>query len=51
MEKRLFFRAAMAGLGKYCLGGYGWVYRIMQELFKTKSNGRTARTMASTTCI
>ena len=24
---------------------------LMQELFKTKSNGRTARTMASTTCI
>ena len=24
---------------------------LMQELFKTKSNGRTARRMASTTCI
>ena len=23
MEKRPFFRAAMAGLGKYCTGGYG----------------------------
>ena len=23
MEKRLFFRAAMAGLGKYHMGGYG----------------------------
>ena len=30
MEKRPFFRAAMAGLGKYCMGGYGWigVYRV-----------------------
>ena len=23
MEKRPFFPAAMAGLGKYCTGGYG----------------------------
>ena len=30
MEKWLFFRAAMAGLGKYCMGGYGriGVYRV-----------------------
>ena len=30
MEKRSFFRAAMAGLGKYCTGGYGLigVYRV-----------------------
>ena len=30
MEKRLFFRAAMAGLGKYHTGGYGriGVYRV-----------------------
>ena len=30
MEKRPFFRAAMAGLGKYCTGGYGriGVYRV-----------------------
>ena len=30
MEKRLFFRADMAGLGKYCTGGYGriGVYRV-----------------------
>ena len=29
-EKRLFFRADMAGLGKYHTGGYGriWVYRV-----------------------
>ena len=29
MEKRPFFRADMAGLGKYCTGGYGriGVYR------------------------
>ena len=25
MEKRHFFRAATAGLGKYRTGGYGWV--------------------------
>ena len=30
MEKRPFFRAAMAGLGKCCTGGYGRirVYRV-----------------------
>ena len=30
MEKRPFFRAAMAGLGKYHMGGYGRirVYRV-----------------------
>ena len=30
MEKRPFFRADMAGLGKYCMGGYGriGVYRV-----------------------
>ena len=30
MEKRPFFRAATAGLGKYHMGGYGWigVYRV-----------------------
>ena len=30
MEKRPFFRADMAGLGKYCAGGYGriGVYRV-----------------------
>ena len=30
MEKQLFFRAAMAGLGKYHMGGYGriGVYRV-----------------------
>ena len=33
MEKRPFFRAAMAGLGKYCMGGYGriGVYRVKCE--------------------
>ena len=31
MEKLLFFRADMAGLGKYCTGGYGriGVYRVI----------------------
>ena len=30
MEKRPFFQADMAGLGKYCMGGYGriGVYRV-----------------------
>ena len=29
-EKRLFFRVATAGLGKYRMNGYGciWVYRV-----------------------
>ena len=33
LEKRLFFRADMAGLGKYCTGGYGriGVYRVKQR--------------------
>ena len=31
MEKRPFFRADMAGLGKYCMGGYGriGVHRVI----------------------
>ena len=31
LEKRPFFRADMAGLGKYCTGGYGriGVYRVI----------------------
>ena len=35
MEKRPFFRAAMAGLGKYHMGGYGriGVYRVKTALF------------------
>ena len=30
LEKWPFFRADMAGLGKYCMGGYSWigVYRV-----------------------
>ena len=33
LEKRLFFRAGKAGLGKYCTGGYGWigVYRVNND--------------------
>ena len=33
MEKRPFFRAATAGLGKYHTGGYGriGVYRVKKE--------------------
>ena len=32
-KNRPFFRADMAGLGKYCMGGYGriWVYRVKQH--------------------
>ena len=41
MEKRPFFRADMAGLGKYCMGGYGriGVYRVKKNVFllRTKS--------------
>ena len=35
MEKRSFFRAAMAGLGKYHMGGYGriGVYRVKTYVF------------------
>ena len=34
VEKRLFFRVDMAGLGKYCMGGYGriGVYRVNSVL-------------------
>ena len=34
MEKRPFFWEAMAGLGKYCTGGYGQigVYRVKSNI-------------------
>ena len=34
MQKRLFFRAAMAGLGKYRMGGHGriGVYRVKFDM-------------------
>ena len=34
MENRPFFRADMAGLGKYCTGGYGriGVYRVKMSV-------------------
>ena len=37
MEKRPFFRAAMAGLGKYRMGGYGriGVYRVNETAAKS----------------
>ena len=40
MEKRLFFRAAMAGLGKYHTGGYGriGVYRVNYSLWLLEFN-------------
>ena len=40
LEKRPFFRADMAGLGKYCTGGYGriGVYRVNQEICGRKLN-------------
>ena len=36
LEKRPFFRVDMAGLGKYCMGGYGriGVYRVNFKLPK-----------------
>ena len=38
MEKWPFFRADMAGLGKYCIGGYGriGVYRAKIRCFRTR---------------
>ena len=40
LEKRPFFRADTAGLGKYCTGGYGriGVYRVNQEICRQKTN-------------
>ena len=40
MEKRPFFRADMAGLGKYHMGGYGriGVYRVNLLYIKGKLN-------------
>ena len=34
MEKWPFFRAATAGLGKYCMGGYGriGIYRVKHAI-------------------
>ena len=42
MEKRPFFRAAMAGLGKYHMGGYGriGVYRV--NLYYSKGHMKVA---------
>ena len=36
MEKRPCFRADMAGLGKYCTGGYGriGVYRVKDRMYQ-----------------
>ena len=49
LEKQLFFRVDMAGLGKYCMGGYGriGVYRViifrlgLNTICNTKNRGRT----------
>ena len=40
LEKRPFFRADMAGLGKYCTGGYGriGVYRVKENFQALLSN-------------
>ena len=40
MEKRPFFRAAMAGLGKYHTGGYGriGVYRVCPSTEAFRNN-------------
>ena len=39
MEKRPFFRADMAGLGKYCMGGYGriGVYRVKADSLQSST--------------
>ena len=36
MEKRPFFRAAMAGLGKHCMGGYGRIGVNAQRVLLTR---------------
>ena len=43
-EKRPFFRADMAGLGKYNMGGYGriGVYRVKEEASSSKSVGKAS---------
>ena len=40
MEKRSFFRATVAGFGKYCTGGYGQigVYRVKLVALSGKHN-------------
>ena len=46
MEKRPFFRAAMAGLGKYRMGGYGGigVYRVKGN---TQDSGHMGQTFSN----
>ena len=46
LEKQSFFRADMARLGKYCMGGYGRirVYRVMER-------GVTNRGVTSPKCF
>ena len=45
MEKRPFFWADMAGLGKYCMGGYGriGVYRVREDVKIPKMRSPTNR--------
>ena len=50
MEKQPFFRAAMAGLGKCCTGGYGHigVYRVNFIIHKCL---KFQNSSSSDTCI
>ena len=47
MEKRLFFRAATAGLGKYHTGGYGriGVYRVKGKGLSLGKGGNCDQTL------
>ena len=52
VEKRPFFRAAMAGLGKYHMGGYGriGVYMVnLRETLKFSPSNHKLFTKAHTT--
>ena len=61
MEKRPFFQAAMAGLGKYCMGGHGCigVYRVKlrdrpgdrSQQYPVLSTCRARAQRALNTCI
>ena len=51
MEKRPFFQADMAGLGTYCMGGYGRI-GVYRELSLTMKIGSIAmREEAKRSCV
>ena len=45
MEKQLFFRADMAGLGKYCTGGYGRI-----GVYRPHGSGKLHQLLENPTC-